>query len=490
MNKRLRKLIAEKEYDKVLDEAEKYHNEYKLEKTEDILCALYDAVLDDLGAGSDLALKLQESLADIYFRLGKYEDSLSLYNSLLSRYKQEYGEESDKVSFIITEIAHIYLVFGRYEEAEKYCQRTLRISLKNNGEKNDDSIKAISIIADAYFNMNRYNDALLYYEYELRLLDSIGETKSERRALALNSLGRLYSDTYNTEKALDYSLKAYDMLTEVCGSENENALLILNDIASMYGDLHVFDKELETKLKVLEDAKKLYGFDHPNVNVARSNLAVAYSHLGDYKKFLELSLEALKWAEENLSRTHHERIRLLSAAGRAYLICDEPEKALEYEEQIYDTLCSLYGRSHPKALEAAMDTAICYFDMDKLENAEFLVSSVLEACGDNKDENPAFYIYALGFYAQLRCKTGHCSEAVQLSEEAIRLIETSGLQRSDDLYLAYSTKAEALSELGSYEEAISFAETALDIVSRNYGEHHPRTKNIKETLDKIIAKRK
>ncbi len=133
----------------------------------------------------------------------------------------------------------------------------------------------------------------------------------------------------------------------------------------------------------------------------------------------------------------------------ADLLCDyeQKEMALQWHQRHYSDLSSLEGRKM---------TAKLYYENDKFEESVVLLKEILDSDPYAHEEWTRLSITYLSL--------GQYPEAIESAEYALAI--------DPKFYLALSTKANALYEMGNYDEAVTYYRRFLEIEQKNPFVHY------------------
>lgn len=263
-------------------------------------------------------------------------------------------------------------------------------------------------------------------------------------AISYNILGYYYFRMGDLDKAEAYCRKSFDINSRVYCIGNNALINNYNNLGTVYGSRGDYAKAMEFLQKSLDMALDVFGECHLTTLTAYANMADYSMLAGDYVK----SEECL---EHELSLTTYFH-GLISS-------------------QTIDVYCD-YGRLYEK--QNKLDEAIGYYStalglMEDLNSSDYLVKGRIHEsiadCYSLQKDGKMEYLYtyrALDAYKSVLEKSD-----VKLAELMVRMASLS-MKVRNDFYTAYS-----------------FAKSAYEIYSANYGEENPRAVEVKELMDMI-----
>ncbi len=206
---------------------------------------------------------IQNNLAGIYSFLGKYDEAVKLYKTVLNTYFLHLGKNSKEVAITLNNLADTYHLQGKHEEAVKLFLEAIEIDKKTIGIEHPVYATHLHNLANAYRFQNKYDEAIKLSKEALKIGEKTIGTKNPTYASYLSNLANTFFENNNHNIAVSYFLK------------------------------------------VLDIDKNTIGIEHPDYALHLSNLASVYYSQGKYTEALPLFEEALKIRESKLPQTHH-----------------------------------------------------------------------------------------------------------------------------------------------------------------------------------------
>ena len=482
MEQNIRQLITEGKYDEVTKIAEGYLNNYDLDEAEYIYNELYDRIVDEEGRDSENAVYLLRMLAITNFEKGKYDEALSMNNSVLEWYDRHNLLKSEMAIHTMISIATIYEMYNRFDDEYELCKKALAISLDSFGEKAIVSCSVLRVLADCCVSLGKYDEGISYYERLLRVYWENEETDADDIAMVYDGLGYAYRYKGMPQKAKECFEAGIDLLKHN-SKDSETLLLMLNDLCNLYYVLSMLEEALELRKTILERTEKLYGFEHPNVIVSKSNLADAYENLGDYCTAIRLYEECCQWNYDNLGPLHRETIRNKTRLSSVYNKVGRFEEALKLAEEVYRSRCDLLGEDHVDSIIALENIAFCYIEMKNFRNAKEIFARTKKYFKDNYGETPDYY-YSSENYLYACAYLGDYSEVIDNADRLLELNKTFSEPADTDNMMC--VKAMTYRGMKRFAEAEECQKEHINYAIKKYGEEHPETLKGKYDLAYIL----
>lgn len=481
-------------------------------------------------------VQLDTTNVDNYLRLiefiGNYMsdyDKMDYYsNKALSVCLQQYGEKHQQTIRCYLSLGAAIYLKGDYKEAVRLLFRTLEMSKALT--EDDDLLRGEIYYALGQMNLRLqfFDQAEVYYQKALSIFLNLKGEKSLEVVYVYGDLGVMYGDMENNQKAALMTNKALDISVELLGEEHYFTSTCYHNLGFSLWKLEeleeakaCFDKGLEICLKVL-------GENHPSVAISYNilgyyyfrmgdldkaeaycrksfdinsrvycignnalinnynNLGTVYGSRGDYAKAMEFLQKSLDMALDVFGECHLTTLTAYANMADYSMLAGDyvkSEECLEHElslttyfhglisSQTIDVYCD-YGRLYEK--QNKLDEAIGYYStalglMEDLNSSDYLVKGRIHEsiadCYSLQKDGKMEYLYtyrALDAYKSVLEKSD-----VKLAELMVRMASLS-MKVRNDFYTAYS-----------------FAKSAYEIYSANYGEENPRAVEVKELMDMI-----
>jgi tetratricopeptide (TPR) repeat protein len=244
-------------------------------------------------------LSSMNNLAASYEGLGRYAETLKLYEETLALRKAKLGPDHPDTLASMNNLANSYDDLGRPAEALKLREETLALRKAKLGPDHPDTLSSMNNLANSYDDLGRRAEALKLYEETLALRKAkLGpdhpDTLSTRRRLAYAYavLGR-YAD------AVKLGEEALALFKARLGSDHPDTISCMNSLTSIYYTAGRYADCVRLGEQALALAKAKLGPDHPSTLNSANSVATAYANLGRYADALKLHEEtvALKIAK-------------------------------------------------------------------------------------------------------------------------------------------------------------------------------------------------
>jgi CHAT domain-containing protein len=163
-----------------------------------------------LGADAPIVARIQNSIAQVYERMGNYQQALLLYRQTLYIYKANSGDKNINVAYLYNNIGISFDNLAQYDSAFFYKKKSLdlQIELNNGNDRTQDIGELYNAIGVTYDNMGDYDNAISYYNKALSILTGILNERDPILADTYDNLGVAYEKINDNTNALRFKAKA------------------------------------------------------------------------------------------------------------------------------------------------------------------------------------------------------------------------------------------------------------------------------------------
>jgi tetratricopeptide (TPR) repeat protein len=244
-----------------------------LEPTGEVTASVTEKLVNKYIKGSDI------QTAEMYARAGKYEEAISIYNRLITKYRysqestgrfqQLFNNESNS-QFLYTELASLYSKMGRHEEAINTLQEW--ITQWPDDKKNRPAYLYV-ILAGLYDKTENYQEAIN------TLKEAVKEWPDDKK-LSL-SLKREMAENYNRQGQYDKAIPLYRQLID---EEDKPWAYLYHILAGLYDKTENYQEAINT----LKEAVKEWPDDRKLSLALKREMAENYNRQGQYDKAIPL----------------------------------------------------------------------------------------------------------------------------------------------------------------------------------------------------------
>ena len=299
----------------------------------------------------------------------------------------------EQVAEVQLSLGRLYMEMGRYEESLKLYNQTLRVYRKVYGNKSTKVFEVLHCIGNALHFLLRFDEALETYHESLATAHGISEEHSSSLsgaetmetkaahvvnqaaiAASLTSIGQVYGETGETEKALGYyqrALKVHRMCASL-GWPEHNVAITLDAMGGIQLDEGQLEQAAASHGEALEIHRRIYGEKSPyiaNSLYCIGNILISQGKYEDAHKAAQKSLEIRRNA---LGDKHDEVADSFCLLGQIYVLRGMHDEALKVHKQGLDITIANHGVVHELV-------ARYYRHIAKSQNYKECVDSLIKA---------------------------------------------------------------------------------------------------------------
>ncbi len=276
--------------------------------------------------------------ADSLFLYGNYQESLTHYQSILEKYKNQ--AKPNKIIETKLEIVKILIRSGNFDEAEKIVTQ-----IKN---PENELLKADLWTQNGLVELHkgRNDKAQKFLTNASQIYTKNLPENHPKIAEIYNHLGVIFWNSGRIKNALDFHHKSLYIKKKIYGEMHPETAGSYNNIGLTYG---LTQEALNYYEKALKIYKNIYSENHPTTANVYINLALIYRQNKNYEFALfnfEKSLEIGKTLHQN--KQHPNEAFILSNIGQVYLDEKKYDKALEKQIEALKIYKNSYGKKHPE----------------------------------------------------------------------------------------------------------------------------------------------
>lgn len=211
--------------------------------------------------------------ADSLIRLGKYQQSVEMYQQFINSGKKEDKEDWLKVSESWNNIGVCYYVLQEFDKSAASFEVAMGIDRENNFETYSERLSNLGMV---FKKQGYYNRAISYYEEALKLAEEKGN--KENIAIFLNNIGSIYDEWGRYDKAIEYFERSLRIKQET--DNKEGIAKSLNNIGMVY---YAWQKHEEAILNFKEAlALDLELGDKRQMALRYNNIGLSFFELSKY----------------------------------------------------------------------------------------------------------------------------------------------------------------------------------------------------------------
>ena len=260
---------------------------------------------------------------------GHYSQAETDGLSALEFAEREFGPRSWATAGSLHTLGWLYYRMGRFGDSLSMHKRAVEVSEWSHGSSHLFTAKTLNGLAELYRFTGQYDKALPLFERSIKISERGYGIKNPVTAIALNNLALLYQDMGQYDNAHALLTRSLEIRkNQPGGNESANTSLALANIAFNYRKMGKPRESLPFITKALEISAKTEGLEHVSTGERSRALADTYRMLGEYGKALPLAIQSLVIAERTGGGEHFRTAYSLNVLGILHRAMNQPDAAL------------------------------------------------------------------------------------------------------------------------------------------------------------------
>lgn len=444
------------------------------------------------------------------------DQSIELYNKVISIYSEIFGENHEKVAFVMNNlaVAHLqshrmtealsilhqalrvmdssypprhptralicgnigfcYQLIGNYAEAEKYNRFHFEYHSETFTDQTDSLAECYLKFARIYIPWFRLDDAKVVLDKALQVLKAQVTPNLLMLVETMSTYANMYINNWEFGKAETIYREVLQMLSEKGGDHPEYIRVQgqthahLADIHSRAGNF----REALTELRVSNDLnRKWKGEDHPTVNDNTSFEALLLAELYEYEESLELAKRSLAQMVETMGddalSTGYDKMSL----GIICCAMGDMTSAEHYYNDAFNIYDAYPGQHLPQVNMLRKFWINFLLEMDRVDfTLDKCLTFLAESCRENGENDPCSISYLQKLAAVYLRKGDHLQARAYLNLVDRYLSETPGkspLERTQNTFMLIESYLEDGFDAGICEDLLNAVKPDLARA------HHP-----------------
>jgi serine/threonine protein kinase/Tfp pilus assembly protein PilF len=273
---------------------------------------------------------LRQALADLYQRIGRYDDAYPLQESALATRRRTLGEEHPDTLASINSMGALLQLQGRPAEAELCHREALEKHRRTLGEEHPDTLTSISQLGTLLQVQGRLAEAEPFHREVLETRRRTLSAEHRQTLISIGNMGALLQLQGRLAEAEVFVREALEKSRRTLGEEHPQTIIAISNMGSllqMQGRL----AEAEVYLReALEKFRRTLGDEHPQTLSSIRNMGFLLQAEGRLAEAEPLYREALEKSRRTLGEEHLETLFSVSLLLRLKVAQSEAREALVF----------------------------------------------------------------------------------------------------------------------------------------------------------------
>ncbi len=479
-----------------------------------------------------VAAALRNTIANVYRKLGRYNEALRIQRGVVEIRERLLGKEDARTIASLAILADLLNSLAMTEESVAMMREVLERSRRTNGPEHYETLAHMSNLGTALTSLRSFEEAepLLREALEGRRRTLGNEDKDT--LISLNTYGRLLIMQGNAAATEPYWREAYETSRRVLGPEHADSLVFTANMGGLMQELGRWSEAERYYLEAAAGFTRVLGTEHPTTLACLERACFPLSRQGKYAQAGEILSRILVTQQKALGPEHPSTLRTKLRIGsnlRDQEMYPEADTILRETLDIsrrtlgpdntvtLDTMAALretlararrfdesdalaiehlaatervYGKDHPSNLSSRIRYGDSLRIQGRLEESEKLLRAGVEDVRRVQGPKHLETAFALDNLAALLADMGKLDEAEALLREAVPIYAANVRPDAPPLLRAKNSLAGVLTRQGKLDEAEPLARTAAAELARVEGDASLSTQRARETLARLLIARK
>jgi serine/threonine protein kinase/tetratricopeptide (TPR) repeat protein len=497
-----------------------------------ILTPSLQAIEKEFAKQPAVAAALRHTIADVYRKLGRYNEALPIQRSVVEARERLFGKDDARTIASLAILSDLLNSLAMAEESIAMARDGLERARRTLGPEHVETLSWMSNLGTMLSSQRSFAEAepLLREALEGRRRTLGNEAKDT--LISLNTYGTLLIMQGKAAATEPYWREAYETSKRVLGAEDPDSLVFTANMGGLMSDLGRWSEAERYYLEAAAGFTRALGAEHPNTLSCLQAACYPLSRQGKYAEAGEILGRILATQQKSLGPEHPSTIRTMQILGANLRDQEDFAQAETVLRQSFDisrrtlgpdntlTLDSMaalretlararrfdesnalaiehlaaseriYGKDHPSTLASRIRYGDSLRIQGRLEEAEKLVREGVEATRRVQGPTHIETAFALDNLAALLADMGKLDEAEALLREAVPIFAASVRADAPPLLRAKNSLADVLTRQGKLDEAEPLARTTSAEFARVEGNASVSTQKSRETLARLLIARK
>jgi len=321
-------------------------------------------VVDKSFTGQPLTeARVRMTIGDSFRYLGEPRIAADQYHRARTIYTEHLGADHLDTLKSINNLAISYSALGRYADSLHLFEEILALRKAKLGPDHSDTLGSMSNVARAYDALGRHADALQLNEQTLALRKVKLGLDHPDTLMSMNNLGLSYADLGRHAEAIKLFDEALALQKATLGPDHPDTLMTMNNLADSYSALGRYAEARKVFEETVALMKAKLGPDHPYTLVTMDNLAETYYALGRDGDACKLHEEILTLRIAKLGIDHPDTLLSKWRVAKSLV---KLERAAEAVPIIDECLQQAAGKDvDPRLVPGLADLRLRHFEKKK-----------------------------------------------------------------------------------------------------------------------------
>ncbi len=380
------------------------------------------------------------------------------------------------------------LGLGAYGEARTHLERASSLYAELNGDQSVECLGARVDLADAMRNLGDREAALeLARQTHASCVEAHGGSSLIAATTGV-SYGMALQDSGQLKDAGEVLRRAVETRTELLGESDRQTLFAQGSLAYITLARGELEEAERLYSGVLDAGRVTLGDDHPSTLTAMGALGNVRAQRGDFRGAEPLVRESMERARRVYGPEHPETLSAINNMAAIARRLGETAEAMALYEECYHARERVLGADHPETISVRANLAHVLGVEGRFTESEAHLRACLESLERRGDATPAeLSRIANALTLSLRTQ-GKLDEALGFADRALQLSQESFEAGHPRIAIARANRGLALAGLDRREEAEACFGLAYSECAEALGAQHPQSRTIARLMADMLER--
>jgi len=291
--------------------------------------------------------RLMNTIGDVYWKLGLYEEARPLLEDALETRQTLLGDRHEEVAESLHGLGILLNDMGQREEAQQLYEEALKTAEAVHGPDHLRVATTLNSLGNLLLKLGDYEGASARYERALAIREhTLGEEHSLTIA-TIENLGVLATNKGDFQSARELFERNLVLKRKTLEPDDLALAVSLNNLATLLTQLGDYEAARPMLVEALEIRERVLGPDHPEVGSTVQNLAMTDHQAGNLESARELYERALAMLEESVGSDHPRLSFPMANLAELFRYQGELEKAKKLHERALEIRLAGFGPENP-----------------------------------------------------------------------------------------------------------------------------------------------
>lgn len=421
----------------------------------EVLDAAVEDIDTNLAEQPEVQASLKQTMANVYMKLGLFEDATALAESALELRRVNGGSPAELAGSLDV-LGELRRELGESDAALALHSEAVTVWEQSGEPPGWEWIATLQRVGYAHYTASRLDDAQQAFLAARDMALSIQPPDPSVLAEINGNIGVIYSMLKNDELAIQYKREAAEAFEQLHGRVDPLTATAKQNLAWSLKRIGQFSAASSVYGESLDIYHELYGEQHPLIANTMNNMAMSELALGNYTEAAGLLENSRAMYQDLLGESHWQVATVMTNLGRVKVKMGELNEAEQLQRDALAMKQEVLDAGHPRIAIAEEALAGTLNRMQRFAEAEQLARQALGHFDDAYGGEHPRTAYASVILAGALLGQGRIDEAEERILANIEIIETNLGERSIEAQETLRTLVRLYDAKGDSDEALKY----------------------------------